>query len=84
MSHLPVPDSLIDLPTEPPVDCTDPMLWLLGRRILADHERGVDGYCVICRPHDIHPCEAIVLAIRGMRAASPDSVDLDAIDWGPR
>lgn len=81
VSHRPTPDpATIDLPTEPPVDCVDTMLWTLARRIREDHQRGIDLFCVICRPHEMYPCAAARLATKGMRSACASTTGVDAIE----
>jgi hypothetical protein len=57
-------------PRNPDVPTSGPLLRRLAWRLLADHPRGADGFCVTCRPHQIYPCPARRLAIVGLRVAA--------------
>ena len=56
-------------PIDPPADCLNPLLWLLARRLYADHQPGPDGWCLLCRPAIVYPCMARQLADQGMETA---------------
>lgn len=62
------PRSPEGLPTEPPSGA-DHLVWRLSHQVWTDHTRGADGFCVVCRPHQPHPCPARALAATGMTAA---------------
>jgi len=50
-------------------------MWQLARRLFADHQRGADGFCVICRPYAYYPCVGRQLADVGLSAAQGNSED---------
>lgn len=56
-------------PIESPVGCVDRLMWQLARRLFADHQPGVDGFCVVCRPVQFYPCAGRDLADFGLVAA---------------
>jgi hypothetical protein len=41
----------------------------LASRLLTDHPRGADGFCLTCRPRRLYPCAARRLAIVGLVTA---------------
>jgi hypothetical protein len=58
-----------DPPIDPPPGCVNRLMWQLARRMHVDHEKGRDGYCLICRPYQFYPCVGRQLADIGLRAA---------------
>ncbi len=56
-------------PVNPPIGCENRLMWQLARRLFADHQPGVDGWCVICRPYQHYPCVGRQLADIGLQAA---------------
>jgi hypothetical protein len=79
-------------PADPPIDlpegCVNRLMWQLGRRLHADHQPGLDGFCLICRPYEFYPCAGRELADTGLEAAyrqpegSPWRVQLVGADRG--
>jgi len=56
-------------PLDPPPACINRLMWQVARRLFSDHEPGVDGGCVICRPFQLYPCVARQLADIGLAAS---------------
>lgn len=57
-------------PLEPPTGTADPLMWRLAWRLVSDHGLAADGFCVICRPHELHPCPPRRIGIIGLRVAA--------------
>jgi len=58
-----------DPPVDPPPGCVNRLMWQLARRLFADHQPGLDGWCTACRPFSFYPCVARQLADLGLAAA---------------
>jgi hypothetical protein len=56
-------------PMNPPEGCENRLMWQLARRLFGDHQPGLDGYCLVCRPYQFYPCVGRQLADIGLAAA---------------
>jgi hypothetical protein len=65
-------------PEQPPVGCTDPLLWHVSRALHQEHQPEPDGRCGC---GDRYPCQPARLAARGLltsctrRRLVPDLAD---------
>jgi hypothetical protein len=58
-----------DPPMDPPERCVSRLMWQLARRLHTDHQPGLDGYCLVCRPYQFYPCGGRQLADVGLEVA---------------
>jgi hypothetical protein len=65
-----LPAAAVEAVREPPPGVSDRLMWRLAQRLLDDHIQGVDGFCVVCRPHQVSPCPVRFLATAGLRAST--------------
>jgi hypothetical protein len=60
-------------PVDPPLGCVDLLLWRCARQVFDDHQPGLDGFCVVCRPHRFYPCPGRELADLGLRSSCAEA-----------